>query len=422
MSGEKKSKWIGLVAACILSVAAPLAQAATKTTMLEVAYGLGPSTNYGGTGRDNSLIAYEGEDHVNQGAVTAIRVVMGSRYTYLADWDTDPMLADLGPGGALIGPYGGTYGWGSYAPSYYVAIKQRADATYPDPVAWPDPSDPCIVNISSCWSENDWFEGDGADGWFQYNWDLFFYASTIWYAGDILITPMAIPWSFPGGGTGANAPYPAFPNCTFIETFHTMGDFHDFAEDGNHGPGWAPSTGEAKTPTNSTSFGLDNSAFFVNDNGTPADPNDDYWDSVYVEVKLDQAMMDDMFNNANHRGLALWEWSYSTNGPIHSADTNADTWPYIYARIEVCDGDANLDQVVDGLDYVAWSNNYLTGDTWDKGDFDGDLTADGLDYVIWSNNYFAGCPGTPGEVPEPAVLPLLAVGGLALLRRRSLRV
>ena len=81
-------------------------------------------------------------------------------------------------------------------------------------------------------------------------------------------------------------------------------------------------------------------------------------------------------------------------------------------------GDATLDFCVDGLDYVAWSNNYLTGDTWDKGDFNDDGTADGLDYVIWSNNYRQGCPGAPGPVPEPGTLALLAMGAAALIRRR----
>jgi hypothetical protein len=47
-------------------------------------------------------------------------------------------------------------------------------------------------------------------------------------------------------------------------------------------------------------------------------------------------------------------------------------------------GDATLDFCVDGLDYVAWSSNYLTGDTWQEGDFNADGIVDGLDYIVWS--------------------------------------
>ena len=84
-------------------------------------------------------------------------------------------------------------------------------------------------------------------------------------------------------------------------------------------------------------------------------------------------------------------------------------------------GDANLDDCVDGLDYVTWSNNYspgVLGNGWLQGDFNGDGLTDGLDYVVWSNNFSFGCPAAPTAVPEPATLSLLALGCAALLRRR----
>ncbi len=81
-------------------------------------------------------------------------------------------------------------------------------------------------------------------------------------------------------------------------------------------------------------------------------------------------------------------------------------------------GDATLDLCVDGLDYVAWSSNYLTGDTWQEGDYTGDGYVDGLDYIVWSTNYLQGCPASPGAVPEPASGLVLALGALVLLRRR----
>jgi len=84
-------------------------------------------------------------------------------------------------------------------------------------------------------------------------------------------------------------------------------------------------------------------------------------------------------------------------------------------------GDANKDSCVDGLDYIVWSSNYLTGTTWEQGNFNADATVDGLDYVIWSNNFEPGCI-PPTAVPEPAGASLLAIGAcLALLKRRSSR-
>ena len=48
-------------------------------------------------------------------------------------------------------------------------------------------------------------------------------------------------------------------------------------------------------------------------------------------------------------------------------------------------GDANLDDVVNALDYVVVSNNY--GTTGPEGDVNGDGVVNALDYVVISNNY-----------------------------------
>jgi len=51
-------------------------------------------------------------------------------------------------------------------------------------------------------------------------------------------------------------------------------------------------------------------------------------------------------------------------------------------------GDANGDDKVDGLDYVAWLNHYNQSATGAvNGDFNNSGKVDGLDYVIWLNNY-----------------------------------
>lgn len=56
-------------------------------------------------------------------------------------------------------------------------------------------------------------------------------------------------------------------------------------------------------------------------------------------------------------------------------------------------GDANNDNLIDGLDYLVWLRNYnlnISGDDMqklDSGDFDLNGRVDGLDYIIWLSNY-----------------------------------
>jgi formylglycine-generating enzyme required for sulfatase activity len=82
-------------------------------------------------------------------------------------------------------------------------------------------------------------------------------------------------------------------------------------------------------------------------------------------------------------------------------------------------GDANNDGTVDVVDLGILAQDYgaAAGATWAMGDFNGDGAVDVTDLGILAENYgWAGAPA--GAVPEPATMALLALGGLALLKRK----
>ncbi|MEM8680167.1 MAG: hypothetical protein AAGF97_12535, partial [Planctomycetota bacterium] len=80
-------------------------------------------------------------------------------------------------------------------------------------------------------------------------------------------------------------------------------------------------------------------------------------------------------------------------------------------------GDANLDGVVDGQDFIAWNGNKFSNlDTWCGGDFNADGVVDGQDFIAWNGNKFTSADGVHA-VPEPT----LSLGALLLIAAGHLR-
>jgi len=85
-------------------------------------------------------------------------------------------------------------------------------------------------------------------------------------------------------------------------------------------------------------------------------------------------------------------------------------------------GDTDIDWDVDGVDYDTFLNAFGTTGGWQT-DFDENGRVDLVDFAMMRGNFGLGVESAPDSefgvtTPEPATLTLLALGGLAVLRRR----
>ena len=81
-------------------------------------------------------------------------------------------------------------------------------------------------------------------------------------------------------------------------------------------------------------------------------------------------------------------------------------------------GDVNLSTCVDDDDLSLLLANWNIGTTWGTGDLNASGNVDDDDLSLLLANWGTGCSPAPEAVPEPMTVTLLALGGLALIRRR----
>ncbi len=135
---------------------------------------------------------------------------------------------------------------------------------------------------------------------------------------------------------------------------------------------------------------------------------------------------------ANYLGATIFDYadgSASSFGGPNSWSQGAGHQGLAGLRDWLQMGDADLDGVVTGADYVIWRKHLNSPGGWRDGDFSGNGTVDMADYDIWRTNFGVAPPGSgaglaEATVPEPQTFVLLALAAISLAsagkRKRTL--
>jgi len=177
------------------------------------------------------------------------------------------------------------------------------------------------------------------------------------------------------------------------------------------GPDWTANWGAGWTDVGAAFTQADGYEVWL-DAHTPGE-----WNEVVMEYVNGSTDMDVTINDASHTftNMKPGILNYVAFGAGYN---NCHGYLDAVGGASELMADFNNDGVIDDLDLTILANNWDTcGKTHEEGDANDDGCVDDLDLTALANEWPSGDLDV-SAVPEPAMLSLLALGGLAALRRR----